>query len=152
MTLYDARRVDRLMTWPVLDDAEIEAACPWGLFIGRRDIDVTACPNRLLVEAGEGWGPTVYTCVWIRYRVEQHGFLPFVGTVGGFVGLGADIVGVRITAQGEGALELREPGRWFDTVRHRRLVTGAGPSHLVRGWHPSAGGAHPRTGMGGSTL
>ncbi|WP_170259271.1 hypothetical protein [Nocardioides psychrotolerans] len=33
--------------------------------------------------------------VWMRLCTDRHGFLPFVLTVGGFVVLGADIIGVR---------------------------------------------------------
>ncbi len=149
--LYPAHRVDQLLTWRPLDGDELDAACPGGVFIGRRALDPTVPAACRIDEAGEGWSLDLFSRVWILHRVDQHGSLPFVVTVGGFVALGADIVGLRTTAQRQPALELREPGAWFGALQQRRLVTGAGPTYLIRGWHPSAGGAHPRSAMGEST-
>lgn len=139
-TLYDAVRVDDLATRRVLEEAEVDATCPQGLFIGRGLLEPGVPPARRLREVSERWNLQAYERVWLRLRIDEHGFLPFVHTVSGFVALGADVVDLRTAEPGRRVLELREPGAWFDALRHRRLVTGPGPPHLVRGWHPTAGG------------
>lgn len=153
-TLFDAARVEHLVTWPTLEEAAIDAACPWGLFVGRRQPQRPVTSDGQWGRAGVEWDMPAVTGAWIRICVDRHGFLPFVQTVGGFVVLGADIVDVRVVTHGDGGLQqrerrllLREPGAWFDALQHRRLVTGAGPPYLIRGRHPTAGGG-PGWGVG----
>ena len=70
-----------------------------------------------------------WTCVWMRSRIERHGYLPLVATLAGFVVSGADIR----DATTAGTLNLAEPGPWFRTFEGRRLTTGPGRSWWIHG-------------------
>ena len=62
-----------------------------------------------------------------------------MATTAGFVTVGADLLAVTVTGDGDGSrLTLAEPGPWFDTFRERRYATGPGRTWWIRGWAPSA--------------
>ena len=145
--LYDARRVADLERWPTVGDDVLDRACPRGIFIARRDVDLDtpAATQRETVRAD--WPISPYTAVLLRSRIEASGSLPFVATVCGFVALGADLTGLVATAHGSYLLELDEPGAWFEPLRGRRIPTGPGRPWVIRRGRPYAGGG---TSMGQS--
>ena len=105
--LYEVDRVAALVARPVLDDGAADAASTCGLLVTRRDVDAQAPPG------------------------AQHGHLPLVATVGGFVVTGAEITAVLASPEGY-HLELREAGEWFQTFRDRRFPTGPGRPWVLR--------------------
>jgi hypothetical protein len=147
--LYDAAQVRALLNWPDVDELDLAEACPDELFVARfepqRSLDLLEPRDRQLKAVRRSWDLSLWTRVRLQHRVRQLGAVPFVGTVGGFVAMGADIVGLTLDRQsGEGPavrkgatsklggdrelirFELSEPGEWFETLRGRRLRTGRG--------------------------
>jgi hypothetical protein len=144
-TLYDLSLVTELAARPQLSAAEIDSICPWGVFVARRDVSVSASESDQLLAVSGGWRFSIWTAVWIRARVSAHGYLPLVATVAGFVAAGGEItdaVSDVVGGGGEGGcgdgrsftLRVGAPGSWFDRVRGHRLVTAPGRPWVVRGW------------------
>jgi len=142
--LYDADRVAELAGRPEISDATADAATPGGLFVARRDVDVLAPEDQQRGSLQGGWGFSPVAAVLVRIRVEQHGHVPLVATVGGFVAAGAEILEVLVSPEGY-HLVLQEAGPWFATFRGRRFATGPGRPWVLRdrlGWqHPSTDAA-----------
>ena len=129
-TFYDEERVHELASRSVVDPREILPACPWGLLIGRRSVDVRLDRQDQLDSVRDDWSLGWLLTSQLRIRIRQHGHQPLVVTVAGHVALGADIVGIgeRLGESGEhvAVMDLRDPGSWFEAFRDRRLPTGPG--------------------------
>lgn len=68
----------------------------------------------------------------LRMLLAEHGSVPMVVTVAGYVISGTEVVGVS-TDDGRPprtALETRPAAAWFDAFEERRLVTGPGDPWL----------------------
>jgi hypothetical protein len=138
--------------------------CREGIFVARvrpreaevsnhrswKGVDMTAPMGEQLDAVRMWWRVATLTKIWFRFRMRRDGFIPFVATVGGFVTLGAEMVGLesaRIEAEPKWgdqrdryawsvvtAFTLRPPGEWFEPLRGGRLpVTQGGPWQL---WSP----------------
>lgn len=119
---------------------------PDGSWRAWRGADLTAPAGEQRDAVRAWWHLSIWTRVWIGSRSRLHGFFPFIATVSGFVAVGADIVSLDQSLDGEAAgmlrakprarpsyrpamptaFVLREPGTWFDPLRGRRLGTGPG--------------------------
>ena len=138
--LVDDQPVAALVERERLSGPELDAVCPWGLFVARRDVPVTGDPREQLARLGERWTFSIYTAVWIRSRIERHGFLPILATVSGFVLGGGDIKAVTIlnTSADLHDLTVEAPSAWFDQVKDTRVDTPPGRPWMVLGWDPRA--------------
>lgn len=132
--LYDLDMVLELAARPWLTDEELDRLFPRELFIARRDLDVRSPEDVQLAGVREGWDLSPWSRVLLRVRCAQHGFVPLVATVAGFVVLGAEITDVLVAETGHAVLALRGPGSWFEQVRGQRLGSGPGRDFVVRGW------------------
>jgi len=121
--LYDEARVRDLAARPTMGWRQVHEACPDGIFVARRDLDVSRPLPELVELAARDWGG-LNPWVWLAlsFQIKALGGLPFVLTVAGSVVLGAEIVGRRAGSE----LRLADPGPWFDQFRGRRLSTGPG--------------------------
>lgn len=136
VVLYEAARVRDLAGWPVLTPGQIQAACPFGVLVGRfaadRVPDVDDLTDGVLTAARGSWDlpgwPTLFCLAMVTYRQIR---VPFLATMSGFVLAGAEIAGVA-----EAGLRLEPPGRWFDAVRRHRMPRGQG-GQGVRMWWPA---------------
>lgn len=120
-----------------------------------RGADVLA-PRSEQVDAVRGWWHLGERTENLLGGVGKYKGVPFVGTCGGLVVLGAEILGIdqQLLAEGAPISELRhsasrgrhrysrracafvlgDPGTWFDDQLGRRFSTGpGGPFRLVRG-------------------
>lgn len=129
--LYDDALVNQLVHSPYVDEAE--TACPWGLFVARRLVDVARPEDQRLASLASGWGLSTWTALRIRVLVADHGHLPLVATVGGFVTTGAEITGVHRAGPDEYHLTLRAADGWFEVFRGRRYPTGPGRPWVLQG-------------------
>jgi hypothetical protein len=144
--LVDDQRVAALAAREHLGAPELDAVCPWGLFVARRDVPVSDNPQARpddpaqLARLGERWTFSIYTAVWIRSRIERHGFLPIVATVSGFVLGGGDITAVTVLKPSADLhdLTVEPPSSWFDRVKDTRVDTPPGRPWMVLGWDPRA--------------
>jgi len=151
--LYEERAVRDLIGWPVTEERRVDEACPTGMFVGRlgrsRPIDVTAPWEERANIAGRAWHLSVWTVVLVQARMigGTGGWFPFVGTVGGFVAVGGDIVGLEPDRSHHERNERREkrvrlvlaqPGPWFAAFEGHRHPTGPGRDGFVHGWQPYA--------------
>ncbi len=134
--LVDDQRVAALAARERLGAQEIEAVCPWGLFVARRDVPVSDDPQEPLARLGEHWTFSIYTAIWIRWRIERHGFLPILATVSGFVLGGGEIRAVTTLRPSADLhdLTVEKPGPWFDLIRDTRIDTPPGRPWVVLGW------------------
>jgi hypothetical protein len=128
--LYDEAAVDALVTRPLMPRALLAEACPHGAFLARRAGGIA--------ELAGGWPLSLATAFWTAHAVQQHGHLPLIGAVAGFVTLGAEIRGTDpepdcTRERPSHRLRLSSPGPWFDHVRDRRLTSIPGPSFLLLG-------------------
>jgi hypothetical protein len=136
--LYESARVDDLAARPQIGWPVVFEACPDGIFVARRELDMTR-PGPEVVEAAScGWTEMdPWAWLTISFQIKRDGALPFVATVAGVVVVGGDLVGRR-----PGGLRLARPGAWFDQIRGRRFVTGPGrPWVLIesdRPWRPAS--------------
>jgi hypothetical protein len=149
--LYDADRVVGFAARPWLTETEVDLLFPRELFIARRDIDVSAPEDVQLSAVRDNWDLSPWSRVLLRVRCAEHGFVPLVVTVGGFVVLGAEITDVFVAAPRRAVLALRAPGDWFEPVRGIRLSSGPGRDFVVRGWNrpgpaPTVGSPRPPVG------
>jgi hypothetical protein len=127
--LYDFEEVDRLSRRPLVSEFDVNAACPHGLFVARGPA--------ALVDASL-WSMSPLTRLYLRVCLAQHGPVPMVVTVGGFVARGADITAAHAAdgqAMAQTAFSLAPAGEWFDNFRDRRHPTGPGKSWLLQGRH-----------------
>jgi hypothetical protein len=136
--LYEVALVQRLAEWPHLRAAELDALCPAGVFIARRRVHVDWSDAERDAAVSSGWLLSPWTLVWLVTRIKQHGAVPLVATLCGFVVHGAEIVDARVAdaEQRPCQLTLRRPGLWFDEVRNHRFTSPAGASWTLRGWPP----------------
>src|ERR1700710_974419 len=121
--LYDEARVHELAGRPTGAWRAVLEGCPDGIFVARRELDLTRSTPELVEQASRGWGemnPFQWSAMCSHIR--RHGNLPFVATVGSVVVLGADVVGGRAGSE----LRLAEPGGWFNRFRGGRLASGPG--------------------------
>ncbi|MDP2773444.1 MAG: hypothetical protein Q8O61_07780 [Nocardioides sp.] len=118
---------------PLVHERAVDAVCPSGVFVARRDLDLRSPRAQQLADLRDGWDLSPWTRVWIRVVCGRDGWLPFVATVGGFVALGAEVTGVMPTSERQCRLELRDPGTWFETLRGARFPTGPGRDWVLRG-------------------
>ena len=138
--------------------------CREGIFVARvrprepevstrrswKGADMTAPTDEQLDAVRMWWRVATLTRIWFRFRIGRDGFVPFVATVGGFVTLGAEMIGLESAwlegepnrAEKRGryawslatAFTLRPAGAWFEPLRGGRLpVTHGGPWQL---WSP----------------
>lgn len=111
-----------------------------------RGADLTAPAGEQRDAVRAWWHLSIWTQVWIGSMSRKKGFFPFIATVSGFVAVGADIVSLDQSLDGEAdrimrakprarpsyrpalptAFVLREPGAWFEPLRGRLLGTGPG--------------------------
>jgi hypothetical protein len=126
--LYDEARVRDLAARAAIGWSEVHEICPEGIFVARRDLDVSLSLPAQFEHAARGWGD-LNPWVWMLmgFQVRARGSLPFVLTVAGVVVFGADIVGMREGCE----LRLERPDRWFDRLQGRRLSTGPGRPWVV---------------------
>lgn len=141
--LFERDRVEALAEWPRVAGDEIVRTCPEGVYVAR------VAPHASL-NLGDSWGALVtglaavpddlsaVTGAFIRSRIEDRGFLPWVATVCGFVSVGADLTGFHAPTEGVATFVLRTPSEWFETVRGRRFETGPGRPWSIWGWQPCA--------------
>jgi len=153
--LYDGHLVQALVDWPRVDELELTGACPRELFVARlgptRGLDLLSPRPEQLEAAGRSWDLSPWTRLLLQLRVGQHGSVPFVATVCGYVGVGADITALALDrgpvpeeppTDGSSSigcsgdrelvrLELGDPGEWFETLRGRRFCTGRGGPWIV---------------------
>lgn len=120
--LYDRQRVEQLCGWPTLRADEVAQVGPVGAFVGRRAVQ----PPVTLHAVAAGWDISPWSRLSFRGWITQTGALPFICTVGGFVALGADLVGLTFEEDRSTRLELEPPGEWFGAVRGHRLLLGRG--------------------------
>jgi hypothetical protein len=132
--LYERDRVRELARRPRASAALVDEACPWGLFVARRFVDVTQAVAVQREAASDGWDFSIWTSVWLRFHIQQEGFMPFVVTVGSFVALGADLRECRTSRAGGFRVALEEPGPWFAALRGHRVALGPGRPWVVLGW------------------
>ena len=133
--LYDADRVDELAGWTRLRWPDVMRACPHGLFVARRFVDVrTPRCEQLAAVRGE-WRLSPWSALELRFRVERGGPVPLVATVCGHVALGAEIQHVRGDRTGRWQFGLEDPGLWFEGMSGHRLWTGPGRPWV---WWPGA--------------
>jgi hypothetical protein len=127
--LYDLDQVELLSRRPLVKEADAAAACPHGLFVARGPA--------ALVDASR-WSMSHLTRLYLRICLAQHGPVPLVVTVGGFVARAADITAVHAAdsrALAPTVFTLDPAGAWFDTFRDHRHPTGPGKSWLLQGRH-----------------
>lgn len=142
--LYDEAHVRELALSPYVDEADAEAACPRGVFVARRLIDVSRPEDERLALLADDWGLSTWSALRIRVLVERRGHVPLVATVGGFVTTGAEITGVLRAGPDTYHLALRAPGDWFEVFQGRRFPTGPGRPWVL--WKGMVLGADDRVG------
>jgi hypothetical protein len=126
--LYDEARVHELAGRPTVEWRAVLEGCPEGIFVARRELDLTRSTPELVAQASRGWGEMNPFQWWAMCaHIHKHGSLPFVATVASVVVLGADVVGGLAGSE----LRLAEPGAWFDRFRGGRLVSGPGRPWVV---------------------
>lgn len=144
--LFDATLVHAVAQRPTVPWRTVQESCPAGIFIARRQVDLTTPYEEQLESLAGGWeGISPWTWIPISHRISQAGSLPFVATVAGFVAFGAEIVG----RQTRGRMLLRRPGDWYGRLAGQRLPTGSGRPWVVRLARPWP---HPHAGAGLTTL
>jgi hypothetical protein len=119
--LYYARRVDALRTRPVVDDSTpLPPACSHGVLVARID------PRQGAAEGPWPLAPGRFAVLAVL--VGEHGSLPLVTTVGGFVTGGADVTGYRAAHDNPRHVLLRtsSPGDWYATFDGHSLRTPPG--------------------------
>jgi hypothetical protein len=144
--LFDAEQVRAVAQRPTVPWHTIQETCPAGIFVARRQVDLTTPYEVQLRALADGWGGiSPWTWVPMGFRISHHGSLPFVATVAGFVAFGAEIVG----RQDGSRMLLRRPGEWFARLEDHRLLTGPGrPWALVLGHSRASAGPAPSSRAG----
>ena len=133
--LVDDRRVADLASRPRLSEADLTEACPWGVFIARRE--VRGSQDREVL--GQDWPFSIWTMARLRAWIDRYGFVPLVATVSGFVLDGGQITGVTPQVGAElFDLALDPPGPWFDRLQGTRIDSPPGRPWMVLGWDARA--------------
>jgi hypothetical protein len=131
-TLYRRDRVEELAARPALTYEEARAACPLGMFVGRRRVSVLCAWEDQVSAVSPGWDLGVWTAAFLN-RDLREAARPAVFTVAGFIALGADLVHVRARGNRHD-LVLEKPGPWFGSVCARRLDAGRGKAWRRELW------------------
>lgn len=140
-TLYEEAEVRALMK-PPIDGSELAPECQRGMFVARVGAADLLAPMQAQRDAVRmHWQINPWVRVHLSIRIEEKGFVPFLATMSGFVVLGGDIIGGSLDDEFGAALDLDEPGHWFDPLRGRRFLTGPGNPLLL--WHVDFGRARP---------
>ena len=138
--LYDEEQVRELAMWPTVEDETVDRLCPFGMFVGRvargRPIDVAGDRVALADAVKGGWKVSLLARVLIAGRIERFGPMPFLATVCGYVGFGADIVALEVDRLGRTTFTLSDAGSWFEGFDQRCLPAGAGRSSFIWGRPP----------------
>jgi hypothetical protein len=141
--LFEGDRVEALAAWPHVDHDEIIELCPEGLYVARVAPDVP-------LDAGGAWEARVdslstvptdlsaVTRAFIRSRIQDRGFLPWVATLCGFVAVGGELRGLLADHQEGNRFDLGRPSAWFGALRRHRFETGPGRPWSIWGWQPYA--------------
>lgn len=138
--LYDESQVRALLARAVVERGELPDPCRATMFVARlgarRDAaapdqrwqgaDLSAQEAEQVDAARMYWDLSPWVEVMVRVAIQEHGFVPFVATVAGFVVLGGN--GTRVShVPGRGdVFTLAPPTSWFDTLRQARFPTGPG--------------------------
>lgn len=130
--LYEGEAVGGLALTPYVDDVDAEKACPWGLFVARRVVDVALPEDERRAVLAEDWTLSTWSAIRVRVLVQDRGHVPLVATVGGFVTTGAEITAAHRTSPEAYRLTLREPTAWFEVFRGRRFPSGPGRPWVLR--------------------
>jgi hypothetical protein len=134
---YDAALVQALAERSHVSQDEVDVACPGGLLLGRlgpeRGFRLSLSEEDQREAVAGGWSMPGLNRLLTHALTRRRGArLPFVGTVAGFVLVGADVVDAVPDPQGRGArLVLEPPGPWFESFRDRCLQTGRGGRALL---------------------
>lgn len=140
--LYDAELVEALVAREHVDLEDLASACPDGVFVARRDVDVLEGTASVRTAVSGGWPLSLARGLWLAMRAERGAPVPLVATVCGFVVHGAEIervveeVAARPTRRDpyEMRFELADPGPWFEVFENRRFHTGSGRPWTFCGW------------------
>ncbi|KQQ42825.1 hypothetical protein [Nocardioides sp. Leaf307] len=146
--LFDAHRVLALARRRVPTDEELAAAYPLGLFLARRVVPADASWDDQVAGLSREWAMSPFSAVMLKERVGRQGFLPLVGTTGGFVAVAAEIRAVVRIGSRTSDFRLEPPGRWANDLLETRLPAGPGPSwvFLGTGWSANRLVRPPRAG------
>jgi len=141
--LVDDRRVAELAARPHLTEDDVAQACPWGVFIARREVRCFEEADEMSwqetrQELGRDWPFSIWTMVRLRTWADRHGFVPLVATVGGFVLGGGEITGVTQVRAELFSLAVDPPGAWFERLEGTRIDTPPGRPWMLLGWDPKA--------------
>lgn len=124
---YDEDRVRALAERRGLPRLRILELCPEGLVVIRSTVlSVTRPRAEQLACIDIPWdGVALWTRAGIGAALPERSY-PVVGTVCGFVVVGADLTGFRRDEAGVLRTVLDDPGPWFDGLRDRLLPTSQG--------------------------
>jgi hypothetical protein len=126
--LYEDERVCAVAARPRVKGRDIAEICPAGLFIARRQVDLTSPREEQVQALASGWGEI---SPWLKlrmgFRISSYGSFPFVATVAGFVVFGAELVAFQSPAE----VLLQPPGAWFARLEDHRLLSGPGRPWVV---------------------
>ena len=132
--LVDGQRVADLAARPRLSEDDVTDACPWGVFIARREVRDPQDREEL----GRDWRFSIWTMVRLRTWIDRHGFVPLVATVSGFVLGGGEITAVTQVRAELFSLAVDPPGAWFERLEGTRIDSPPGRPWMVLGWDPRA--------------
>lgn len=144
--LYEEARVRDLLCRPPVGDGDLGALCPDGLFIARRDVQVTAPLEEQRDALAGGWRMSPWRVAGLRLELQELAPLPFIATIRGHIVLGATIVDVTgdparpvptENACSHGVmvrLGLADPGSWYDALAGGRLIREPNGPWEMRGW------------------
>lgn len=133
--LYDADRVEALLARPMCSEEVLDRIRPFVARLGRgRSIDLRATWTEQADAARHGWRlPPLTRVALLRLGALGPGRHPFVAALGGWVVLGAEIVGWTVDDQPAPrrsallcSFVLEKPGGWYDEVapaRGSRCIT-----------------------------
>lgn len=133
--LYEERRVRELMEWPRMSTAEaFDRSAGWRLILLRvaasRGLDLARSPEEQRRAIAGPW-PIAGIATGIVRMELQRGPVAVIATVGGFVAVTADLLGIAMPPDGpydQHHLELGPPGRLARGFARRRVIVPAGRS------------------------
>ncbi|WP_109509290.1 hypothetical protein [Nocardioides speluncae] len=148
--LYDEARVRALLARAVVERGDLPDLCRATMFVARlrarRDIaapdqrwqgaDLSAPEAEQVDAARMYWDLSPWVEMMIRVAIQEHGFVPFVATVAGFVALGGNATRVSYVEGRGDAFTLEPPTSWFHPLRQARVPTGPGGPWLF--WRESS--------------
>lgn len=135
---FDSSEVEALRLRPPVDEGELAASCPQGVWLAR-------LPREAKLDVQQPWPEvarqvsaccarqrpmTALSAALAAARIEVWGWLPFIATFLGYVVLTADVTGLT-----EAGPQLRPPGLWSRTVDGCRWHTprGGRPQYVWTG-------------------